>query len=72
MGKDGKREKVIQKYAEYMKHKIDKHPEFARAVRDLHGKTLGCWCAPEPCHGHVLAKLVVELHAIGRNRDSPL
>jgi hypothetical protein len=20
----------------------------------LHGKTLGCWCAPDPCHGEVL------------------
>lgn len=21
----------------------------------LHGKTLGCWCDPQPCHGHTLA-----------------
>ena len=21
----------------------------------LHGKSLGCWCAPDPCHGEVLA-----------------
>jgi hypothetical protein len=20
----------------------------------LHGQTLGCWCAPGPCHGDVL------------------
>jgi hypothetical protein len=63
IGKDGTREQVIQKYEEYVKHKIDTDPEFARAVRDLKGKTLGCWCAPEPCHGHVLAKLATELRS---------
>jgi hypothetical protein len=29
----------------------------AISVKDLaalHGKTLGCFCAPRPCHGHVL------------------
>jgi Domain of unknown function (DUF4326) len=24
------------------------------ALAALHGKTLGCWCAPRPCHGEVL------------------
>jgi hypothetical protein len=27
----------------------------ATAKRELRGKVLGCWCAPLPCHGHVLA-----------------
>ncbi len=22
----------------------------------LHGRRLACWCAPLPCHGHVLAR----------------
>lgn len=26
----------------------------------LAGKTLGCWCKPNPCHGDVLVKLVQE------------
>lgn len=30
---------------------------FARAVQQLKGKVLGCWCAPGPCHGEVLARL---------------
>jgi hypothetical protein len=24
-------------------------------LQELHGKRLGCWCDPSPCHGHVLA-----------------
>lgn len=29
----------------------------------LTGKRLGCWCAPEPCHGHVLRELWLEFVA---------
>lgn len=28
-----------------------------RACLELRGKALGCWCAPDTCHGHVLAEL---------------
>ena len=31
----------------------------------LKGKELGCWCAPEPCHGDVLLKLINELNERG-------
>lgn len=27
------------------------------AKRELKGKILGCWCAPLPCHGDVLAEI---------------
>lgn len=27
----------------------------------LQGKRLGCWCEPDPCHGHVLVRLIEEL-----------
>lgn len=33
------------------------HPELLALVPALRGKTLGCWCAPELCHAHVLAVL---------------
>lgn len=29
----------------------------AQAKRELRDKVLGCWCAPEPCHGDVLAEV---------------
>jgi hypothetical protein len=27
---------------------------------ELEGKTLACWCKPEPCHGDVLLRLIEE------------
>lgn len=29
-------------------------------LHTLKGKILGCWCAPQLCHGHVLAELANE------------
>jgi hypothetical protein len=26
-------------------------------LRELRGKIPGCYCAPAPCHGHILARL---------------
>lgn len=31
------------------------------ALPELAGKTLGCWCRPEACHGDVLAVMVEAL-----------
>lgn len=30
------------------------------ALSELKGKTLGCWCKPNPCHGDVLLTLLKE------------
>ena len=27
---------------------------------ELDGKVLGCWCHPQPCHGHTLIQLINE------------
>ena len=32
-------------------------PQLLAALPELKGKRLGCWCAPLPCHGDVLARL---------------
>lgn len=49
------REEAIAKYEEW----ILNQPELVeRAKKELRGKVLGCWCAPLPCHGDVLLKLV--------------
>jgi len=48
---DGNREAVIASYAaHYLPHK----PSLLTRIGELRGKALGCWCAPEPCHGDVL------------------
>lgn len=54
IGKDGTREEVIEKYREWlMKNWVDAFLD----VAELRGKILGCWCAPLPCHGDILAEL---------------
>ena len=47
-------------------------------VSELRGLTLGCWCAPKMCHGHVLAQLAAsedpreELQSIINTLDAKL
>lgn len=53
IGVDGTRDQVAYKYREWM----IRQPRLLRDVRTLRGKTLGCSCAPLPCHGDVLAAL---------------
>jgi hypothetical protein len=33
----------------------------------LRGKTLGCWCKPEPCHGDVLVELLARARPNGED-----
>lgn len=49
---DGDREAVIRNYEE---HYLPYKPSLTSKLDGLRGKALGCWCAPEPCHGDVLA-----------------
>lgn len=53
IGKDGNRAEVIAKYRRW----IHTQPELLAEVHTLHGKTIACWCAPQACHGDVLAEL---------------
>lgn len=53
VGKDGDRDEVIRKYREW----VTKQPELMEDIPKLQGKRLGCWCAPEACHGDVLVEL---------------
>jgi len=52
LGRDGDRGTVIRRYE--VEH-LPNRPALLAAVSELRGKALGCWCAPEPCHGDVLA-----------------
>ena len=53
----GTAEKAIEKYRKYIMTK----PELLASLHELKGKRLGCWCAPNPCHGDVLVELVNNL-----------
>lgn len=53
IGVDGTRAQVIAKYRAW----ILRQPKLLSSLSELRGKTLGCYCAPLPCHGDVLAEM---------------
>jgi protein gp37 len=53
IGKDGTRGEVIAKFETWLMGQ----PELLARLPELRGKRLGCWCAPQACHGDVLARL---------------
>jgi hypothetical protein len=55
-GYDGDRREVIAKY----EHWLSGEPELMAALPELRGKILGCWCAPQHCHGDLLMRLANE------------
>ena len=48
------REESVERYREWFKKKIKKDSEFRKAVHNLSGEKLGCWCKPKSCHGDVI------------------
>ena len=55
IGRDGSRTEVIEKYRTRLWREIRAGRMPLEDLAALHGKRLACWCAPEPCHGDVLA-----------------
>lgn len=54
---DGNREEVLDKFEKFLRG----HPQLlALAKEKLKGKVLGCWCAPEKCHGDIYKKIIEE------------
>lgn len=53
---------TLECYREWLWRKLKRDKAFAREVRKLHGKVLGCWCKPNPCHGDVLARAAAYLN----------
>ncbi len=57
IGKHGTREQVIERYRQY----LVLNPElYLAAKRELRGKDLVCFCAPEACHGDILLEIANE------------
>jgi hypothetical protein len=53
IGRDGDRATVIAKYERYLRQRHD----LLRALDELRGKHLVCFCAPLACHGDLLLRL---------------
>lgn len=49
-------EEVLAAYEAHIRNS----PALIAQLHTLKGRRLGCWCAPKPCHGNVLARLVAE------------
>ena len=57
IGRDGDRATVIARYEQWL-HAPEQNELRERAVRELRGRDLVCWCAPQACHADVLLELV--------------
>ncbi|WP_108986068.1 DUF4326 domain-containing protein [Candidatus Phycosocius bacilliformis] len=53
MTREDDRGEVIKKYAKWLRSQ----PNIVTKIEELRGKELRCFCAPKPCHGHVLLML---------------
>ncbi len=77
IGKDGERESVICMYRSFLEGRLvgDVNGTIAEMIRKLvaevregHTVTLRCYCAPRPCHGDVIAEVVLRLASEGVGR----
>lgn len=58
IGIHGGRQQVIEKYSSYLWRQVQNGAITLNDLRELDGKTLGCFCKPKPCHGDVIVKAV--------------
>lgn len=64
------RQKCIENYRNYLHENLQKDPgKWLMAILDLYGKSLGCWCKPEACHGDVLVEYAEKLQDILGNNE---
>jgi hypothetical protein len=47
-------DKCLELYENYLINNV----ELMNSLNELEGKILGCWCAPNRCHGDILIKLI--------------
>lgn len=59
MERESQRADVIEEYRRY----LHERPDLLKAIPELKGKVLFCWCHPKACHGDVLAELTNEVPA---------
>ena len=45
---------TLESYRKYFYHRLSTDEEFRRRIEELQGKTLGCFCKPDPCHGDII------------------
>jgi hypothetical protein len=53
------RQEAIDAYRKWITEGNGRH--LLKDLHELEGKTLGCWCKPQACHGDILSELVVRI-----------
>lgn len=59
IGKDGKRSEVIDMFEAYW-YAPEQAQLRQKALEELQGKRLGCYCKPNRCHGDIIAHFINE------------
>jgi hypothetical protein len=52
---------TIDRYRKYFYNRLETDPEFKKRIHALKGKTLGCFCKPNACHGDVIKEYLDSL-----------
>ena len=55
------RQRVLARYKEWLEEQIEIGGIKKEDIISLRDKTLGCWCAPRPCHGDILLRAAERL-----------
>lgn len=55
LGPNNPRGSTIERYKAYFYTRMREDSVFAARIHALRGKRLMCFCAPQPCHGNVIA-----------------
>ena len=69
-----RRKWALYKYEKYIKG----NRSLLQCLPELRGKTLGCWCHPQACHGTILQRLEavqrkeVQLHQLHQSKNSSI
>jgi hypothetical protein len=69
VGRDGTRREVIDKYRIHLTGLLSTE-EGSAALEQLRGRRLGCWCAPEPCHGDLLVEALRNRRAVDADQKA--
>lgn len=54
------RDDVLHLYKLHLENQIRHGKITKEEILTLKGKTLGCWCSPEPCHGDIIVQMIRE------------
>lgn len=62
---------IVKCYEIFLIKKLEVDVEFRNKVKGLAGKTLGCFCKPQTCHGDVLARFADHLERLEHSSKLP-